>query len=316
MFESCDLFVRVRTLPSSMSISRRNVFMLLAAGALRATTLPNGGERKVWQRRYRASATITLLSIPIGTMSDVGGGFAVIEERDNRLTIQFGAGSWPESARGLNRLGLIEEETTESRRGELAECSYFAFMTTSPEKSTEQAMRALEAHGATIPYVAAEGVGRKGSFLSTVSRVELPSRINWRDYPRITDQVRAAIASGTDTKRAEKRLGPHEEAPATFLYAVRSAMLNASAKTSGSLVYNGKEFTLHTEKTSDSLRGKAVIRLNATVHDCTTGVNTPFKLWYQAGSEYLPPMRFEYQAKSFLRLTFECVPEPGQKENA
>jgi len=35
-------------------------------------------------------------------------------------------------------------------------------------------------------------------------------------------------------------------------------------------------------------------------------VRTPFKIWFEAGSEELPPLRFEYQAKPFLRLVFEA----------
>jgi hypothetical protein len=317
MFDFCDLFVRRHTLSLGMSISRRSAFMLLAAGALRASTIGNGGARKVWRRRYRASATIMLLSIPVVTKNDVGSGFTVIEETEGGLSIQFGAGSWPESARGLNRLGYIEEKVVENRAGELAESSYFAFMTTSAEKNTEQAMRALESHGPAIPYVAAEAAGRNGTFASTVSRIELPSRITWRDYPAITDQVRSAILSAPETKHVERALAAGEAAPATFLYAVRSAMLSPKAKTSGSLIYNGKEFLLHTEKVKDTWKGLGVIRLGATLHDTVTGVNTPFRVWYEAGSEHLPPLRFEYQAKSFLRLAFEYDPPANtSKENA
>jgi len=52
----------------------------------------------------------------------------------------------------------------------------------------------------------------------------------------------------------------------------------------------------------------AVIRMNARLTEKETGEKTPFRMWYQAGAERTPPLRFEYQAKSFLRLTFEADP--------
>ncbi len=49
----------------------------------------------VWQRRYRASATVTLLSLPVFSRSGVGSGFIVIEDARPITAIQFGAGCGP-----------------------------------------------------------------------------------------------------------------------------------------------------------------------------------------------------------------------------
>ena len=54
-----------------------------------------------------------------------------------------------------------------------------------------------------------------------------------------------------------------------------------------------------------------MIRLNATITEQRTGVKTSFRLWYEAGSALSLPLRFEYQAKSFLRLTFEADAKAG-----
>ncbi len=300
-----------------MSIPRRTI-LGLAVGAgflsrLVARPVP-------CQRRYRAHATITLLSIPIVSKSDVGSGYILIEEDSRTTAIQFGAGSWPESARGLNRLGFIREEVTGKSPGEPAECAYFAFMTTSQEKSLDQAKKALETTGDTIPYAAAEGLGRDGRFVSRLNRISFPSQLTWRDCPQLIDKVRSAVAAGVPAQRVEKTLGANESAPATFLYAVHKAILDPDATTSGSLIYNGKEFQLRTTKEDDAAAGahfvarglvresSRVIRLNALLHDCATGHETPFKVWYEVGAEHLPPLRFEYQAKPFLRLTFEFDP--------
>jgi len=311
-----------------MFISRRNLLRFVAGAALAKAkgSQPGSSHHGVWQRRYRASATIALFSIPIVSRDGVGSGFILIEEAADKVAIQFGAGSYPECAQGLNRLGSIQEMLVEKHPGELDECTYFAFMTTSAEKNIEQAQRALEASGATVPYAVAEGTGRNGSFVSKLDRISLASRFTWRDYPRLTDQVRATVAVPNTSqhpasKSTEIRLADGEAAPATFLYAVRTALMNASARTSLLLTYNAKEFLLRTVKEPDPSMGAhfaernlvsdagRVILLKAHLTDGTSGVVTPFKVWFESGREHLPPLRFEYQAKSFLRLAFEFDPD-------
>jgi hypothetical protein len=309
-----------------MFISRRNLLWLVAGTLLqRAKGSGTAPENNIWERRYRASATITLLSIPIVSKSDVGSGFILIEKGGHATAIQFGAGSYPEKARGLNRLGFIQEVIDERNTGEPAECTYFAFMTTSAEKNVEQAKRALESSGATVPYAVAEGTGRAGSFVSKLHHIDLSSRVTWRDYPQLTDAVRAAVAAaGTAQHPGSQNAGidlpTGESAPTTFLYAVRTALMNASARTSGSLIYNAKQFLLRTEKQPDAAMGahlaernlvsdaSRAMLLSARLEECATGQTTTFKVWFESGQEHLPPLRFEYQAKPFLRLAFEFDP--------
>jgi hypothetical protein len=56
-------------------------------------------------RRYTASATVMLLSIPIVSKSGVGSGYALIEEAGRTTSIQFGAGSNPPPERSRNARG-------------------------------------------------------------------------------------------------------------------------------------------------------------------------------------------------------------------
>lgn len=292
-----------------MFIARRRILGLaLGAGFLsRLSAKP-----RACQRKYRVHATVTLLSVPLVSKTNVGSGYILIEEAEATgapctTAIQFGAGSWPEAARGLNRLGFIQEVVTERHPGEPVECSYFAFMTSSQEKSLDQAKHALETQGDSVPYAAAQGAGRQGQFVSRLSRIDFPSQLTWRDCPRLVDEVRAAVSAQAPAQRVEKTLATDESAPATFLYAVRNAILDPASTTSGSLIYNGREYRLRTTKEPDKLlrEGVRVMRLNAELEEHATGRRTPFKVWYEAGAEHLPPLRFEYQAKSFLRLTFE-----------
>src|ERR1700733_2837993 len=179
-----------------MSVTRRHILMLTGSGLLAkvfGASLPGEAARNSFDvdrlldlssvepsrtavTRYVANATITLFSISLVSKSSVGSGYAVVEEVGNTLAIQFGAGSWPESARGLNRLGFIQEAVTEERPGCPSECAWLAFMTTSQEKSLDQAKRAVETGppGGTVPYSASQGCGRDHSFASRVDGLEFP----------------------------------------------------------------------------------------------------------------------------------------------
>jgi hypothetical protein len=278
--------------------------------------------------KYTASATVTLLSFPIISRSGVGSGYAVVEEaecpRGRGISIQFGAGSWPEAARGLNRFGIIhevavEKQAFENRNGDPEECAYFAFMTTSPEKAIAQAKQALASSADSLPCVTAQGRGGGGSFASHVEALDLPSRLTWRDADKLAARVHEATAKSPCVRNNERG------AAATFLYSVRKAMLDVRTERRSRLFFNSKQFLLETRKERDPVAGARlaerrlvankdhVMRLRAMLTNLATGHQTPFHLWYEAGSEEGPPLRFEYQAKSFLRLTFEAdpaAPEP------
>jgi len=276
------------------------------------------------QRRYQASAHISLFSIPLISKSGVGSGFAVVEDASepagNTVAIQFGAGSFPDSARGLNRLGFIQEVVRESAVGDVQACAYLAFMTSSQEKNLEQAKAALEQSGSQIAYVASEGKGRAGVFSSRLERLSFPSQTTWRDYPTLLAKVRTALASDQPAECTSKQLASTDQAPATFLYAIRKALVATDTHTNQPIVYNGKELLLTTTRKPDPEAGARfakrnlvqsrgrVMRLDATVRDHATGHLTPFRVWFESGAEQLPPLCFEYQPKSFLRLTFEFDP--------
>lgn len=166
-----------------MPISRRRVLVVTGTSFLMKLfggTLPpakfsvdrlldaaSGLPAEVFSRTYVASATITLCSIPLLSKSGVGTGYTVIEEAAGRpgrtVAIQFGAGSYPENTRGLNRLGFIQEVVVEGRDAAV-DCAYLAFMTTSQEKSLDEAKNAMAGSGDTIAYSAAQGFGQADVF--------------------------------------------------------------------------------------------------------------------------------------------------------
>jgi hypothetical protein len=132
---------------ANISCSRDEVARMLESVAGASVTV---AERITWI----ATATVTFFSLPVFSRRGVGSGYAVVEEAplatgENAVSIQFGAGSWPETAHGLNRFGLIHEVTMENGSGEPDESAYGAFIITSREKSLDQANR-LSGHQAPI----------------------------------------------------------------------------------------------------------------------------------------------------------------------
>ncbi len=87
----------------------------------------------------------------------VGSGYGVVEEAglatgENAISIQFGAGSWPETAHGLNRFRIDpRSDTVENGSGEPDESAYGAFITTSREENLDQANQVLSGRRARSP---------------------------------------------------------------------------------------------------------------------------------------------------------------------
>src|SRR5579859_945220 len=115
---------------------------------------------KRYLRPYQATATILVLGIPIFKRKDVGAGCASVEtgaSGGQKVTaLQFAAGSNPERARGLNRLGLMREAVVE-QDARLVTTSYAGFMTSSPEKSLDQGRQALNTDATEMPCTLGRG---------------------------------------------------------------------------------------------------------------------------------------------------------------
>jgi hypothetical protein len=288
--------------------ARFNVDRLLDSAA--------GQHAEVYSRKYVASAAVVLFSIPLVSKRGVGTGYTVIEEvaagTNRTVALQFGAGSYPESARGLNRLGFVQEVIVE-RQDAAVDCAYLAFMTTSQEKNLDQAKQALASAGSNVAYSAAQGVGHGGKYASRVDRLEFPARYTWRDIPELIGKAREEMAGAGSELQEVSAEGARIS---TFLYAVRRALQDPGPHAVNQIFFNSKRFELRSWKERDDAAGAyftakkiasgAVIRLNAMLTEHRTGEKTPFRLWYEKGAEKLPPLKFEYQARSFLRLSFEA----------
>jgi hypothetical protein len=279
-------------------------------------------KQKLQSRRlYRADAVITVFNIPIFSRVGVGSGFAVYEElaeaESRTIALQFAGGSRPDRAKGLNRLGYIQEVVVE-RNNRPTETAYFGFMTSSPEENLDQAKKALEASEGMLPYTAVDGSTGPGEMRSSKARFLFPPSYSWSNNDSLIKEVRTKFPSESG-KPVEAKLSA-KDVPWTFLYTVAQAASIAGEKSQWSYVYNGKQYRLRTERAQDAKMGRKlaekglvtkaenVWRLSGAITGPDNGPESTFKIWVEHNGESKLPMRIEFQARSFLRLVFEYDP--------
>ena len=284
----------------------------------------NGGKPVPHQdRRYRADATVTFLGLTIFSRAGVGAGSVRLDQSDNTdgtrsVALRFMAGSAPDRTRGLNRLGYIQEVVVE-RNALPVESAYFGFITSSPEKSLDQAKGALGPTGKdAVPYAAVEGAASQKSATYTLYNTLLPSKYTYVQCEDVVGRVRQALAKGEiQPARSERTPPASDSSPRTFLYAVRQAMAAGGNRVSAPFLYNGKHYLLEADKQADTRMGEQfasrkipitpakIMRLNGSIRNIATRESTPFKLWFEQQQDL--PIRFEYKPRSFLNLAFEWV---------
>jgi hypothetical protein len=318
------------------TITRRGLFMalkpLLLARAWAPLCATVGAGSTATRRYYRADAVITLFSMPIFSKSGVGSGFAFEEEveqsgaRARRLG--FGAGSWPDRAHGLNRLGYIHENLVETN-GQLTESRYFGFMTTSQEERLEEARAAMKNDQQSALFSAIQGVSERGSFSARFTRFISKDAVSWRKWRRIADEAEKSFAGDCVSDRAEhgKPRNPDATLP-TLLYALNRAREAGLRSTKTVFIYGGVQRELTTESAADPKMGehmrerglignaKSVMHLSGMTRNLQTGIKTHFSVWWDKDSASALPLRIEMEARSFLRLAFEVDHQIQVQEEA
>ncbi|MBV8070106.1 MAG: hypothetical protein JO270_09395 [Acidobacteriaceae bacterium] len=269
-------------------------------------------------REYRASAYISLLSLTIFSRSGVGSGFASMDTRrsgDERvIKLRFLAGSDPQRAHGLNRLGYIEESVRE-KHDCISHAYYFGVMTSSAEQSLEQAKASLETStGATVPYVASRASSSGDRSEYTLLYMRAPSSYSLSNAAELVHLAEARFqVSGNHsvTKQYPSEAGP-------FLYTLVRALRAGSSRVDTQFLYNGTMFRLVVEKKPDHKAGEEFERAGlitsaasvqqavSTIHNPQTNSQTAFRVWFDPSSADVLPLRFEFRPRSFLRLVFDA----------
>jgi hypothetical protein len=268
-------------------------------------------------RRYRADAQVIILSVPLLHRTSVGGGnvqwseWAVANGGSQRL-IEFLGFSAPERAAGLNRLGFIRELTRTAPGGN-RDAIYFGLMTASNEESAEEGRKALHSKATESAYTVIEGRIAGDASTSALAHFMGPSRISVARRGELVTMGRRAL-SGVPVQPAGFTMA---QSPPPFLNALADALLGRP-QVESRYVYAGRLYRLQLQKTADPKAteyfqkrkliapGAKVVRASGTVRRDAGGIATQFGIWVEEGNPRPIPLRIEYQAKSYLRLTFEA----------
>jgi hypothetical protein len=253
---------------------------------------------------YRADASILLLGITILRIRGVGGGQASLEETGDgastRTTLFFAAGSDPKRAHGLNRMGWIREIVLGAGPAP-SEASYFGVMTSSPEESLEHARKSIEAppSGKSV-YSAVSGRNTPGHSRSALAHFEFPNGAGWSD-PHLIEEAKSRFHGNAAWRETSWPNSP-DSTPPTFLFALATLLRQrAKKRATGRYVYNEQEYLLELDAAPQN-------QFHGKIRNLRTGHQTTFAIWVGDSEGSIVPVRIEYQARAFLRLTFEAVP--------
>jgi hypothetical protein len=276
--------------------------------------------QRSFQRRYKATAYITILSVPIFSRAGVGFGFAGTDEHSlgvqQKFSLRFLSGSTPERAHGLNRFGFIQENIEQNDQTTIA-ADYFGLMTASGEESLSDARTALNSKAADqVPFVAARALINLEKTSYSVRHMLLPSSYRGSNADELLQQVRAEFAAPA-TGQGEKTETLSGKATGTFLNSLRQAILTEDDTYESRIVFNGKTFKFRAAKRADAkasaeLRkagsislADGITQLNGVLRNEKTNEVSNFRLWFEQGSANFLPLRFEFKPKAYLRLVFD-----------
>jgi hypothetical protein len=260
---------------------------------------------------------VLVLSVPLLHRTSVGGGsvqwseWAEANGGSERL-IEFLGFSSPERAAGLNRLGFIRE-LVRTAPGRTSDAIYFGLMTASNEETAEEGRKALHSNATESAYTVIEGRIAGDSSTSALAHFTGPARITAERRMELVTMGRRAL-SAVSVQPAGFAFA---QSPPPFLNALADALCGPSEVQSRYL-YAGRMYRLWLHKVADPKTtedfrarkliapGGKVVRASGKVQREAGGKETQFRIWVEEGNRRPIPLRIEYQAKSYLRLTFEA----------
>ena len=221
-------------------------------------------------------------------------------------TLFFAGGSDPKRAHGLNRLGWIREVVLGSGNTPV-QADYFGILTASPEESLEHARRSI----ATPPsgrslYSAVNGRHTAGHSRSAITHFEFAAGADWSDHGLI-DKAQSTFHSNVEWRETS---WPDlaNQAPPTFLFQMAALLEQRATHAAGPYIYNEQEYLLELE-TSPPGGNERLRLIRGAIHNSRTSYQTAFRLWMEDSSRSIVPVRIEFQPRSFLRLTFQALPD-------
>jgi hypothetical protein len=317
--------VRIFVIPAlALFFAISSIVSLKAADASAGVpALKSAPVQHSFQRRYKATAYITFLSVTIFSRSGVGFGFAGTDEKSQgeqqNFSLRFLSGSTPERAHGLNRFGFIQENIEQENRATIS-ADYFGLMTANGEESLSDAKAALDSKGGeTVSFVAARALVNQEKTSYSVRHLRLPSSYRGSNADQLLKRVQAEFANPAPGQK-EQTEALNGQATGTFLNSLRQAIVADGENYQSRIVFNGKTFQFHAAKHADAKTGAdlgkagltaspdGVMLLSGSLRNEKTNEVSNFRLWFQQGSENFLPLRFEFKPKSYLRLVFDVEP--------
>ena len=268
-----------------------------------------GAQPRTTARTYRADAVILFLGISIYRRAGVGGGQASLEETGGgatlRRTLFFAAGSEPKRAHGLSRLGWMREVVL-GPAATPSEIAYSGVLTSSPEETLEHARKLVAAPppGRSV-FSAVSGRNTAGHSRSAITHFDFDAGAAWSDRALI-DRAKATFDGNAIWRETSWPDSPGQ-APPTFLYQLATLLRKRSRSAAGRYVYGEQEYLLGLEALQPSRGRERLLTVRGKIRNLRTGSETPFRLWLDEASDSIVPVRFEFQPRSFLRLTFEAL---------
>ena len=302
-----------------------------------------------WDVTYRVDATIRLplliVRIPIASRARVGvTSFSARDFRTDRRTglraYEFYAASFPERARGLNRLGFLREALTVAR-GQVTETAQFGVISSDREDTMAKADEVLDNDAELLPYSVIDSLIRRGAADSRVLHLMLAG--SWDSARNLHDEIRPLWdgEEPSETRHLRNQGDERYDAPLAFLGALQRSLQDvADAVAAGEdprrtrryqpYVHNGRLFRFEVRKverdgarTAEYARAgwlddpTTLRRIDYRLRDARDKEIDRFKLWVElrpsSPSNPFPPphlpVAYEYEPGAYLRLRAVRIPE-------
>ena len=220
-----------------------------------------------------------------------------------RRTLFFAAGSDPKRAHGLSRLGWMRE-TGWGPEAAPSRIDYSGVLSSSPEESLEHARQSVTApKSGRVTFAAVMGFNSAGHSRSATAHFEFDAGAVWSDRALINQAN--SLFDGSVNWRETSWPKLTNQAPPTFLHQLLTLLKKRAPAAAGRYVYSEQEYLLTLERRPSGGRERLVM-VRGKIRNLRTGRETAFRLWLEDDSSIVP-VRFEFQPRSFLRLTFEAA---------
>ncbi len=284
--------------------------------------------------RYRIDATVLfpLFSIPVASRDDVGFATALADHGAGNETAvrryEFFGASFPERARGLNRMGFFREVVRWEDQARVW-TAHFGALSSSPETSRSEV--ALDSDESVRPYTVLDGFTDRDASVNRDARVVLDG--SWTSADGFYDQL-LSVWRVTDREPETRMSSMTEMQRRGFLSTVEHALRVAAGEVVEGKLQRARYPFVHKAESMELERrghkvdrGRArryvelglvapdavVHRLDYRILDQHGDRVQSFRLWTElppdddgAGPPPMP-LGFEFKPKSFLRLEAELV---------